>query len=50
MEGDDTMITNQVAQKSGQKSVKVVRKFTDKGIEVQMICEDVTSKQFFERQ
>ena len=45
----DTMITMQKAQKKGQKDVKVIRKFTDAGIEVQMICEDVTSVQFFSR-
>ena len=39
----------QKAQKKGQKDVKVIRKFTDAGIEVQMICEDVTSVQFFSR-
>merc|ERR1711973_167671 len=49
MEGDNKMITNQVAQKSGQKDVKVIREFSDKGIAVQFICEDVVSKQFFER-
>ena len=49
-QGDDTLITDQKAQKSGQKDVKVIRKFTDAGIEVQMICEDVTSDQFFARQ
>jgi len=30
--------------------VTVIREFSDKGIDVQMICEDVISKQFFERQ
>merc|ERR1712086_360811 len=49
MEGDNKMITNQKAQKSGQKDVKVIREFSDKGIAVQMICEDVISVQFFER-
>ena len=45
----DTMITMQKAQVKGQKDVKVIRKFTDAGIEVQMICEDVVSDQFFAR-
>merc|ERR1711935_519085 len=49
MEGDNKMITSQKAQKSGQKDVKVIREFSDKGIAVQMICEDVISVQFFER-
>merc|ERR1711934_19723 len=49
MEGDNKMITSQKAQKSGQKDVKVIREFSDKGIDVQMICEDVISVQFFER-
>ena len=49
MEGDDTMITMQRAQEKGKKDVKVIRKFTDAGIEVQMICEDVVSEQFFSR-
>ena len=43
------MITMQKAQVKGQKDVKVIRKFTDAGIEVQMICEDVVSDQFFAR-
>jgi len=49
MEGDNKLITSQKAQKSGQKDVTVIREFSDKGIAVQMICEDVTSVQFFER-
>ena len=43
------MITMQKAQVKGQKDVKVIRKFTAAGIEVQMICEDVVSDQFFTR-
>lgn len=49
MEGDNKLITDQKAQKSGQKDVKVIREFTDEGIKVQMICEDVVSDQFFKR-
>ena len=49
MEGDNKIIESQKAQKSGQKDVKVIREFSDKGIDVQMICEDVISVQFFER-
>ena len=49
MEGDSRFITFQKAQKSDQKDVKVIRDFKDDGIHVQMICEDVTSVQFFER-
>ena len=48
-EGDNKLITKQKAQKSGQKDVTVIREFTDTGIHVQMICEDVTSVQFFKR-
>jgi hypothetical protein len=48
-DGDSILITSQKAQKLGQKDVKVIREFSDKGIKVQMICEDVTSNQFFER-
>ena len=48
-EGDNKLVTVQKAQKSGQKDVKVIREFTDEGITIQMICEDVTSTQFFER-
>merc|ERR1712141_353263 len=48
-EGDNKLITKQKAQKSGQKNVTVIREFTDTGIHVQMICEDVTSVQFFKR-
>merc|ERR1712168_501100 len=45
-----TMTTNQVPVKAGQKEVKVIREFTGEGINVQFICEDVVSKQFFKRQ
>ena len=48
-EGDNKLVTVQKAQKSGQKDVKVIREFTDEGITIQMICEDVVSTQFFER-
>ena len=44
------MITEQKATEAGKKDVKVIRDFTDDGIDVQMICEDVVSKQFFKRQ
>ena len=33
-----------------QKTVEVVREFSDEGIKVQMKCEDVVSHQFFKRQ
>ena len=49
MEGDNKMIESQKAQKKGQKDVTVIRKFSDKGIDVQIICEDVTSVWFCER-
>jgi len=48
-EGDDTWITMQVA-KDGKNTVKVVRKFTDAGIDVEMSVADVVSKQFYARQ
>merc|ERR1711997_773038 len=48
-EGDNKLITSQKAQKSGQKDVKVIRTFTDAGINVQMICGDVVSDQFYAR-
>lgn len=50
LEGEDKWVTEQTAQKAGEKNVRVVRRFTDEGIEVEMICEDVVSKQFFARQ
>ena len=43
------LITDQKATEAGKKSVKVIRDFSDEGIDVQMICEDVVSKQFFKR-
>ena len=49
MEGDNKMIEIQKAQKSGQKDLKVIREFSDNGIDVQIICEDVTSVWFCER-
>ena len=48
MEGNK-LITNQIATEPGKKNVKVIREFTDDGIDVQMICEDVVSKQYFKR-
>ena len=50
MEGDNRLITNQMATEPGKKDVKVIREFTDEGIDIQMICEDVVSKQFYKRQ
>ena len=49
MVGDSKIIANQIAQKNGQKNTKIIREFTDEGIKVQMICEDVTSVQFYTR-
>jgi len=46
----NTMVTDQKANEAGKKDVKVIREFSDDGIDVQMICEDVTSKQYFKRQ
>merc|ERR1711955_69 len=43
-------ITHQVPIKAGDKEVKVIREFSDAGIDVQFICEDVTSVQHFKRQ
>ena len=50
MEGDSKLITNQVAAEAGKKSVKVIREFSDEGIDIQMICEDVVSHVVFKRQ
>ena len=49
-EGDNTWITSQKNKKSGGKDVTVRRTFTDAGIDVEMICDDVVSKQFFTRE
>ena len=49
MDGDNKLITDAVTTQKGKKSIKVIREFTDKGIDVQMICGDVVSKQFFKR-
>ena len=46
----DKLITQQVPIKAGEKAVKVIRDFSDEGIAVEFICEDVVSKQFFKRQ
>ena len=46
----NTMVTDQKANEAGKKDVKVIREFSDDGIDVQMICEDVTSRQYFKRQ
>ena len=50
MEGDSTLITDQVGTELGNKSVKTIRDFTDEGMYVHMTCEDVISRQFYRRQ
>ncbi len=42
--------TLQKNKKAGGKDAKVIREFSDKGIDVQFICGDVVAKCFFERQ
>ncbi len=49
-EGETRWVTVQKDKKPGGIDVKVIRDFTDKGIDVQMICGDVVSVQFYERQ
>ncbi|MDM8564621.1 lipocalin/fatty-acid binding family protein [Candidatus Halobeggiatoa sp. HSG11] len=49
-EGEQILVQSQVAKKSTEKSIKIIREFSDKGVAVQYICEDVVSTQFFERQ
>ena len=44
------MLTDQKAKEANKKSVKIIRDFSDDGIDVQMICEDVVSRQYFKRQ
>ncbi len=46
----NTWTTLQKNKKAGGKDAKVIREFTDKGIDVQFICGNVVSKCFFERQ
>ncbi len=46
----NTWTMHQKNKKSGGKDAKIVREFTDKGIEAQFICGSVVSKCFFERQ
>ena len=50
MEGGSTLIIDQMGTELGNKSVKIIRDFTDEGIYVQMICEDVISRQFYRRE
>jgi hypothetical protein len=49
-EGDNKWITTQKNKKAGGPDVKLIREFTDTGMNVQYCCDDVVSKQFFERQ
>jgi len=49
-EGPTRWVSTQINKKPGGKDVKLIRDFSDAGIDVQMICEDVVSKQFFARQ
>ncbi len=49
-ESENRWVTIQKDKKPNGVDVKVIRDFTDAGIDVQMICGDVTSKQFYERQ
>ena len=44
------LICNQVATEPGKKNLTTIRDFSDAGVDFQMICEDVVSKQFFKRQ
>jgi len=44
------MVTIQKPKNPKQKTVEVIREFSDEGIKVQMKCEDVVSHQFFKRQ
>ena len=50
MEGDNKLITEQIALEPGQKSLKVVREFKDDGIYLEMMCEDIISQQIYQRQ
>ena len=46
MEGDNKLITEQIALEPGQKSLKVVREFKDDGIYLEMMCEDIIHNKY----
>ena len=48
-EGDNKWTTVQKDKKEGGKDVEVTRVFSDEGIEVEMKCGSVVSKQFYKR-
>ena len=49
LEGNQ-LITRHVPVEAGQMEVKVIREFSEEGISVRCICDDVTSVAFFTRQ
>ena len=50
MEGDNKLITEQVELEPGTKCLKIVREFSENQVYLEMICEDVVSKQLYLRQ
>ena len=50
MEGDNKLITEQVELETGTKCLRIVREFNENQLYLEMICDDVVSKQLYERQ
>lgn len=46
----DVWVTEQVAKKPKDKSVTMRRRFTPEGIEAELECDGVVSKEFYKRQ
>lgn len=49
LEGEDTLIQDLKPLDSREKETRVIRVFSDKGMDAEFICGNVVSKQFFER-
>jgi hypothetical protein len=50
MEGENQLITKQIALEIGKKGVTVVRNFTETGVYLEMTCENIVANQLYMRQ
>ena len=50
MEGENKLVTKQMALEAGKKDVKAVREFNDGGLYLEVTCEDVVTRQMYLRQ
>ena len=50
MEGENKLVTKQMALEAEKKDVKAVREFNDGGLYLEVTCEDVVTRQMYLRQ